>query len=426
MDSYASLQFIILAILIVLSAFFSMSETALTSISKIRLRTMVDENIKNAKLIQNVIEDPGKLLSAILIGNNLVNIGASSLATAIIVEKVGSSGVGIATVVLTIVILIFGEITPKTFATKNAEKISLSVVKIIKFCMIIFTPFIIVLNFITGFLLRLLGVKKDEKTPTITESELLTMVNVSHEEGVLEIDEREMINNVVYFANSDAEDVMVPRTDIIAINVCASYDELTALFKKETCSRMPVYEESIDNIVGIISLKDLLFVDKNKEFNIRDYMREPFFTYESKCLRELFAEMRINRIPMAIILDEYGGTSGIVTLEDMLEEIVGDLADEYDEHDEGIKVMKENEYVVLGSTKIEDVNQSLGTNFESEDFDSIGGFVIETFGKFPDKKDSVKIGNVKFIVEEIEKNRIEKLLVFTNIKEDDNIENIES
>lgn len=415
----ANLQIIILVVLIVLSAFFSMSETALTSISKIRLRTMIDENVKNAKLIQSVLEEPGKLLSAILIGNNLVNIGASSLATAIIVDKYGSKGVGIATAVLTIVILIFGEITPKTFATKNAEKISLFVIKAIKFCMIIFTPFIFILNIITGFILRLLGVKKDEKTPIITESELITMVNVSHEEGVLEIDEREMINNVVYFANSDAEDVMVPRTDIIAINVDATQEELTALFKEETCSRMPVYDETIDNIIGIISLKDLLFVDKSKDFNIRDYMREPFFTYESKCLKELFAEMRINRIPMAIILDEYGGTSGIVTLEDMLEEIVGDLADEYDEHDEEIKLVKDNEYIIEGATKIEDVNEILGTNFKSEDFDSIGGFIIETFGKFPDKGDSIKIDNVKFIIEEIEKNRIEKLRCLINITENE-------
>ena len=415
----ANLQIIILVVLIVLSAFFSMSETALTSISKIRLRTMIDENVKNAKLIQSVLEEPGKLLSAILIGNNLVNIGASSLATAIIVDKYGSKGVGIATAVLTIVILIFGEITPKTFATKNAEKISLFVIKAIKFCMIIFTPFIFILNIITGFILRLLGVKKDEKTPIITESELITMVNVSHEEGVLEIDEREMINNVVYFANSDAEDVMVPRTDIIAINVDATQEELTALFKEETCSRMPVYDETIDNIIGIISLKDLLFVDKSKDFNIRDYMREPFFNYESKCLKELFAEMRINRIPMAIILDEYGGTSGIVTLEDMLEEIVGDLADEYDEHDEEIKLVRDNEYIIEGTTKIEDVNEILGTNFKSEDFDSIGGFIIETFGKFPDKGDSIKIDNVKFIIEEIEKNRIEKLRCLINIIENE-------
>lgn len=417
----ASLQILILVILIGLSAFFSMSETALTSISKIRLRAMVDENVKNAKLIQSVLEEPGKLLSAILIGNNIVNIGASSLATAIMVDKYGSKAVGIATGILTIVVLIFGEITPKTFATQNAEKVSLFVIKTIKLCMIIFTPFIWCLNIVTGFILKLLGVKQDEKTPTITESELLTMVNVSHEEGVLEIDEREMINNVVYFANIDAADVMVPRPDVVAINVNATYEELTNLFKKETFSRLPVFEDTIDNIIGIISFKDLLFIDNSKPFNIKDYIRDPLFTYESKCVKELFAEMRINRIAMAIVLDEYGTTSGIITLEDMLEEIVGDLADEYDEHDEEIKHIKENEYMILGVTKIEDVNDILNTNFKSEDFDSIGGFIVENFGKFPDENEHITIDNVKFIIEEIQKNRIVKLKVFTNVENNEKL-----
>ncbi len=350
---------------------------------------MVDENVKNAKLIQNVINEPDKLLTAILIGNNLVNIGASSLATSLAIQQWNSNGVGIATGLLTLVILIFGEITPKTFATKNAEKVALKVIKPIKLCIIIFTPIIFILNIITGFFLKILGVNKDEKTPTITESELLTMVNVSHEEGVLEIDEREMINNVVDFANIDAKDVMIPRTDIAAINVNVSYKELTDFFKQETFSRLPVYEDNIDNIVGIISLKDLLFINNIDNFNIKDIMREPFFTYESKCLKELFAEMRNKRIHMAIIADEYGGTSGIVTLEDMLEEIVGDLADEFDDYLEEIKFVKEDEYIIEGITKIEDVNEMLGTKFESEDFDSIGGFVIETMGKFPEKGEMI-------------------------------------
>ncbi len=415
MDS-ASLQLIILIILIFLSAFFSMSETALTSISKIRLRTMVDENVKNAAIIQKVLEEPDKLLSAILIGNNLVNIGASSIATALAIDKFQNQGVGIATGILTVVILIFGEITPKTFATKNAEKISLLVINIIRLCMFIFTPIIFLLNIITGFLLRLLGVKKDEKTPTITESELITMVNVSHEEGVLEIDEREMINNVVDFSNNDASDVMIPRTDIVAVDINLSYKELTRVFKEETFSRLPVYDGSIDNVVGVISLKDLLFIDDIESFSIKKYMREPFFTYESKSLKELFATMRADRTPMAIVLDEYGGTSGIITIEDMLEEIVGDLADEYDTHDDEIIAIQENEFLVDGTTKIEDVNETLGTNFQSEDFDSIGGFVIEAFGNFPNNLDSIVIDDTKLIVEDIEKNRIEKIRILKHFK----------
>lgn len=413
----ASSQMIFLIILIFLSAYFSMSETALSSISKIKLRTMADENVKNAMLIQNTIEDKDKMLSAILIGNNIVNIGASAIATSIAMNKFENYGAAISTGVLTFVILIFGEITPKTFAGRNAEKVSLFIIKPIRFCILIFTPVIVILNIITTFILKLFGAKKDEKVPIITESDLLTMVNVSHEEGVLEIDEREMINNVVDFANSDAKDVMIPRTDITAININASYDELRMLFQKETFSRIPVFEENIDNIIGIIALKDFLFIENKENFNIKDFMREPFFTYESKCLKELFSEMRIKRIPMAVIADEYGGTSGIVTLEDMLEEIVGELADEYDEHPEEIKAISDGEYIVDGVTKIEDVNDMLGTEFQSEDFDSIGGFVIETIGKFPFKGEIVEKGNIKFIVEETDKNRIEKIRILIDLIE---------
>lgn len=394
-----------------------MAETALTSINKIRIRTMVEEKVKNASLIVEIKEDNNKLLSAILIGNNIVNISASSLATSIAIDIFGSPGIAIATGILTLVILIFGEIIPKTFASRNAEKVSLMVVKPISLCITILTPIIYVLNFITSIFLRILGVNLEDKSPIITESELLTMVNVSHEEGVLEIDEREMINNVVDFGNYNAKDIMVQRTDIVAINVNSSYEELIEVFKNETFSRIPIFEENIDNIVGILSLKDILFIKNDENFNIRSFMREPYFTYESKSLRELFSQMRTKRMTMAIILDEYGGTAGMVTLEDMLEEIVGDISDEYDENLEEIKVITENEYVVEGSTKIEDVNEMLGTSFTSDDFDSIGGFVIGILGRFPEKNEIIEEDGVKFIIEEIDKNRIENIRILIKNRE---------
>lgn len=419
MDPDSSQQFIILIILLGLSAFFSTSETALTSLSKIRLRNMVDEKVKKAALIQKVMENPNKLLTTILIGNNIVNIAASSLATIFsinICNKLGipsANAVGIATGAVTLFVLIFGEITPKTFAAYNSEKVSLLVIKPIVACIYVFTPFVFLLNIITGFLLKILGMDARKKAPIITESELLTMVNVSHEEGVLEVDEREMINNVVDFGNLSAKEVMVPRTDITAIQIDASYQEVAKMFKEEHFSRMPVYEESMDNIVGIISYKDAVFIDDIDSFKISNIMRDPFFTYESKSSRELFSEMRIKRIPMAIVLDEYGGTSGIITLEDLLEEIVGDIADEYDDLDLEIEVIKEDEYIVDGSTKIEDVNEMIGTKFESEDFDSIGGYVIGIMGRFPLAGECVEADNVKITVEEIDKNRIEKLRILT-------------
>ncbi len=404
---------LILLILVCGSAFFSASETALTSLNKIKLRNMVEENVKNADKIQKLIDDPNRLLSSILIGNNLVNNAAASLTTMIAVSLLGEqSGVGAATMIITIIILIFGEITPKTLASQNAEKVSIGVAKIISGVVIISTPVVKVMNLITNGLIRILGGDTSGKTPTITEAELKTMVNVSHEEGVLEVDERRMINNVFDFGDSKAKDVMTPRTDMICVEDNITYDEIVSIFKEERFSRLPVYHESVDNIVGILYVKDIIFIDV-EHFKTTDYMREPFFTYESKPISELFSEMRNNRIPAAIVLDEYGGTSGLVTLEDMVEEIVGDIADEYDEQEKEIEVIKEDEFVVDGSTRLEDVNEMIGLHLESEDFDTIGGYVIGILGSLPDGGEEVEENGIKIVVEEVDKNRIEKLRIYT-------------
>lgn len=412
-DPGSSGLIIVLVILIFGSAFFSASETALTSLSKIRLRNMVDEKIKNADTISKLTENPNRLLSSILVGNNLVNIGASSLATMLAMEMFqGGSGVGIATAFMTIVILIFGEITPKTIAAQNAEKVSLLVVKFIALIVFISTPVVKVLNIVTGALIRLLGGNINERTPIITEAELKTMVNVSHEEGVLEIDERRMINNVFDFGDAKATDVMTPRTDLIAIQDDTVFDDIVNIFKTERFSRLPVYHESIDDIVGILYVKDIIFIDE-RNFDVKNYMREPYFTYESKAVSELFSEMRKERIPVAVILDEYGGTSGLVTIEDMVEEIVGDLGDEYDKRDEEIEVIKEDEYIVDGSTRLDDLNEMIGTRLESEDFDTIGGYVIGVLDTFPDGGEVVETDGMKIIVEEVDKNRVSKLRIYT-------------
>ncbi|MBR1444990.1 MAG: HlyC/CorC family transporter [Firmicutes bacterium] len=405
-DSYP--QIIILIVLLSLSSFFSMAETALTSLSNIRLRNMVDENVKNALLIQKVKENSSKLLSAILIGNNLVNIGASALATSIAIEIWGNDGVGIATGILTMVVLVFGEITPKTYATNNAEKISIIVIKPIYFCMIVFTPVITILNVITGFLLKLLGENRESKKPLVTESELRTMVDVSHEEGVLEREEKEIITNVVDFGNVDAKQIMVPRTDLTAISIDAQYVDVKKIIKNEEFMRYPVYKNNLDNIVGIADAKNIMFYDSENEFKVEDIMEEPFYTYESKPASELFREMKDANVSLAVILDEYGGTSGIVTMEDIISEIVGDIGKDDGESEE-ISVIKEDEYIIDGTTKLDDVNDMTGTKLESEDVESIGGFVIDLFGRFPQKGESVEKDNLRFEVIEIDKNRIEKL-----------------
>lgn len=376
---------------------------------------MVEENVKNADRISKLTEDPNKLLSSILVGNNLVNIGASSLATMLAIDLFhGSSGYGVgwATAFMTIMILIFGEITPKTIAAQNSEKVSLLVIKFIGFVVFICTPIVKVLNAITSGLIRLLGGRVGVGVPLITEAELKTMVNVSHEVGVLEVDERRMINNVFDFGDFKAKDIMTPRTDMVAIEDDTTYDDIVAIFKQERFSRLPVFHESVDDIIGILYVKDIIFIDE-ENFRVEDYIRKPFFTYESKQISELFAEMRGNRIPVAIILDEYGGTSGLVTIEDMVEEIVGDISDEYDEQGEDIEIVQENEYIVDGSTRLDDLNEMIGSDLESDDFDTIGGYVIGVLGSLPDGGEEVETDGLKIVVEEVDKKRIEKIRIYT-------------
>lgn len=405
---------ILLIILVCCSAFFSASETALTSLSKIRLRNMVDENVKNADLIMKLLEDPNRLLSSILVGNNLVNNGASALTTALAIQLFSGdaeSGAGVATIIITIIILIFGEITPKTVAAQKAEKVALVVCRLISICVTIFKPVVAVLNVVTGALTRLFGCVPGEKVPLITAAELKTIVNVSHEEGVLELDERTMINNVFDFGDSKAKDVMTPRTDILAVPLDVSYEEYVRLVKEEGFSRMPVYGEDLDDIVGILYVKDIFFLDK-EEFSVEKYMREPLFTYESKPIAELLAEMKTSRLAVAIVLDEYGGTSGLVTMEDMVEEIVGDIEDEYDDDEEEIEIVKENEFVVDGSTRLEDFNEMVGTELFCEEVDTIAGYILVKLGNFPKESEELETDGLRIVVEEMEKNRIEKVRVY--------------
>ena len=404
----------LLIFLVCCSAFFSASETALTSLSKIRLRNMVDENVKNADLIMKLLEDPNRLLSSILVGNNLVNNGASALTTALAIQMFHGNtgnGAGIATIIITVVILIFGEITPKTIAAQKAEKVALIVVKIISVVVFVFRPVVAILNVVTGGLIRLFGCDPDERAPLITEAELKTIVNVSHEEGVLELDERTMINNVFDFGDSKAKDVMTPRTDIIAVPLDVTYEEYVRLVQEEGFSRMPVYGEDLDDIVGILYVKDVFYLDA-ATFSAEKFMREPFFTYESKPLDELLAELKNSRLAVAVVLDEYGGTSGMITTEDIVEEIVGEIEDEYDDEEEEIEVIKDNEFVVDGSTRLEDFNEMVGTELESEEVDTIAGYILLLLGNFPESGQEVETEGLRIVVEEMDKNRIEKLRVY--------------
>ena len=410
-DTY---QIIILLILLALSAFFSSNETALMSVNRIRLRSLADEGNKRASMALDILEDQmPKLLSAILIGNNIVNISASSLATTL-AYSFGGYMVSIVTLILTVLILIFGEITPKNYATINAEKITLRYIPIFKFLMTIMTPVIFIINLFSRGVMRLMRVDPDAASKAMTEEELRTIVDVSHEDGVIESDEKEMIYNVFDLGDATAKDIMVPRVHVTFADVESTYDELIEIFREDKFTRLPVYKDSQNNIVGIINMKDLLLYDKNEEFVIDRFLRKPHFTYETKSISDLLVEMKDSTFNIAIVLDEYGDMAGLITLEDILEEIVGEIHDEYDEkEDELVQKISDREYIIEGSMHLDDVNYHLNTELDSEDYDSLGGFIIEHLDRLPVAGDEVITEEgIRLIVEKLDKNRIEKVHVY--------------
>ena len=423
-----AIQLVILVILLALSAFFSSAETALTTVNRLRVRALVDDGDSRAIILSKVIDDPGKLLSAILIGNNIVNISASSIATLLATDFFGSAGAGIATGAMTLLVLIFGEITPKTMASLKAEKISLKYAKIVYAIMIIFTPLIFILDLLSGGILRLFGVDPDKRDDSVTEEDLRTIVEAGHEDGVLETEEHKMINNVFDFGDHQAKDIMVPRVDMCFLKLDATYEDFMELYRAEKFTRIPVYEETRDNVVGILNVKDLLLYDQDQEFHVKDFLREAYYTYEFKNTSELMVEMRKNSISIAIVLDEYGATAGLVTLEDLLEEIVGDIRDEFDEAEaEEVQKLGENEYLVEGSCKLEDLNDMIDLGIESEDYDSIGGIAIDALQHLPSEGEEVTLENgVRLIVEKVDKNRIEKVHLYLPEKNSDEEESDET
>ena len=411
-DLYLQIAFIV--VLICLSAFFSSAETALTTVNHIRVKTLMEEGDKRAMVLNKVISKPAKMLSAILIGNNIVNMAVSALTTTVTIRIFGDIYVGVATGILTLVVLLFGEITPKTLAGIHSEKTALSYAPAIYRIMMLLTPIIFIVDKMEQLIMRILRVDPNAKESPMTEGELRTLVNVGQEDGAIEKEEKQMIYNVFDFGDSAAKDVMIPRIDMDFVDVNSTYEQLMEIFRKQRHTRFPVFDETTDNIIGIINVKDLILKPGSEDFSIRSILREPYFTYEYKPTAELLVDMRKASVNLAIVLDEYGSTAGLVTLEDLLEEIVGEIRDEYDEDEQEdlVCVTPGKEYIAAGYARLDDINEELHLSLESEEYDSIGGYIIEQLDSLPVQGQVVVLEDgTRLVVEELSGNRIQSVRI---------------
>ena len=417
MEPGSSIQIIAIVLMIMLSAFFSSAETALTTVNKHRLRSLAEKGNKSAQKVLNLVENPAKMISAILIGNNIVNIGASSLTTTFVTEVFGNAYIGLATGILTLVVLLFGEITPKTLATLYSEKISLVYIHIVAPMTVLLTPVIWIVNKLSAVIFFVMRIDQSKAKDQMTEGELRTIVDVSVEDGVIEKEEKSMINNVVDLGDSKAKDVMIPRADMVLISVDATFDEVFDIFNEEHYSRLPVYDDNKDSVIGILYMKDLFLyqnkVDRKKQsFSVRNIMREPFFVYEYQKTSSIMAEMRERFVSLAIVLDEYATAVGLITIEDLIEEIVGEIRDEFDMDElETVTKIEENRYEIDGAMKLSDLEDNIGIRLESENYDSLGGYVIELLDHLPTEGETVKKDGITLKVVSMDKNRIDRVAI---------------
>ena len=408
-------QLIIIIVLIFLSGFFSSAETAFSTLNRVRMRNLEEEGSKKAARVNKILESYSKMLSAILIGNNIVNLTASSLTTAFVIGVCGNAYIGLGTGILTIVVLLGGEIIPKTWANLNSEKLALAYSSIIYALMKVMTPVIFIVDLLSNGILKLLHVDPNKKMDTITESELKTYVDVSHEDGQIESDEREMIYNIFEFSDTCVKDIMIPRTNMVTVNADESVNDLIKVFHESMYTRIPVYQEDKDSMIGFVNIKDLFIarISGQKNITLKSLLREAYYTYEYKKNADLLLEMREKSMNVAFVLNEYGSTVGMVTLEDLLEELVGEIRDEYDEDEkELIQKIDDRSYLIEGSMNLSDINDSIGTSLNSDDYDSIGGIIIGQLDRLPEDNESVVLADGTTLqVKGIDQNRILHVLL---------------
>jgi len=411
-------EFLMIGVSLVASAFFSSSETALTSLAPLKVAQIIQEDEKNAKYFSIWMNHPNKMLNTILVGNNVANIFASVLAGDIAMKLSGSSQLALTTAVMTIFILFFGEITPKTFAKHNAESFAKFSIRILAFFYYLFYPFTYIMNIFVKSVIKLAGGSVDTEKPLITEEELEFMINVSKDEGILEDQTKEMMHNIIDFKEITVKEIMVPRTEMVCIEINKSVADLLDLIEEHEYSRIPAYEGRLDNIVGIIYIKDLIKKLKEKDIeyiSLREILREAMFVPETKNIYHLFKEFQAKRVHVAIVIDEYGGVAGLVTMEDILEEIVGEIRDEYDvkEEDDFVKI-GENRYIVDAGMDLDDFCEILGIEKtkDMEEYETVAGLVYDLADSIPEEGDEFELqGKYKLKVLELKGRKIEKIEV---------------
>ncbi|NLI62326.1 MAG: HlyC/CorC family transporter [Methanosarcinaceae archaeon] len=417
MSSYVLFQLILLAFLLMCSAFFSASESAIMSVNRIRIRNLSDNGVKRAENVLKLLDDRGRVVSVILIGNNVVNIAASSIATSVALEIFGNAGVAVATGVMTIVILLFGEIAPKTIATAISESVTLRTSGILLFLSKLLSPVLWFTSKFTSGLSKLFGIDNQNEV-TVSEDELYTIIDVSHEEGVIESNEKKMLTNVFKFMDILVKKVMIPHIDIVAVEINDSYSEIKKTFENTTYSKLPVYSETLDDIRGFLILRDFFKYEGDpKDFKVEDLMEEPFFIYEGKRASDLFNEMNTRSKNIAIVVDEFGSTSGLVALNDLAAEIFGELAGELPETGQRFVKLSDSEFLVSGRMFLDDLDELLGLNLnELTESQTIAGFLIEQTGHIPSKGEKIVHENLAFTIVRVDGNKV----ISVNIKILDN------
>ncbi len=421
-------QIVLLLILILINAFFAASEIALISLNDNRIRFMAEDGDKKAIMLKRLLDEPSKFLATIQIGITLAGFMASALAAESFSEHlmtaVKSAGINIpdvwlktaSLIVITLILsyftLVFGELVPKRVGMKKSHTISMFAVGPLNLLSKVTSPFVRLLTASTNFTVRLFGMDPNEKDEDVTEEEIRMMVDVGEEKGTIHETEKEMINNIFEFNNKTVDDIMTHRTGITALPVEAGFDEVIDVVNTEKYSRIPVYEDSVDNIVGVLHSRDLiLYLTENRDrsdFNLRNIIRKPYLVPASKRTDVLFRELQKNKTHMAVIIDEYGGTAGIVTIEDLLEEIVGNIFDEYDEDEQEVDKLDDNTYMISGSTELEIVEEKLGIEMPEGEYETLSGFLMSQLGRIPGKEDrpEVEFNGFVFKVEEVDENRI--------------------